>query len=856
MIINGVDISALIRIRQINRQLAPSIENQIFDIPGRHGAYHIRNLRKLRRIEVDYAIVGEDVADRIEKAHQLAGLLATEDDLTIVLPDEPNRVYIGSLSGETDLDEVRHTAQGVLVFVCADPDAYDLAEQRTVITAPSPLFQRDSTAYLPNGTVVSANRPRFVDGQALLIEEGTENAIFTVTSYTNWLSNIPIGDYSDQSAGGGTVRVTRLGQHHFRAEALTDISGTPSLFITSGFTWPADQPHTISCIIHDYYEAPGTTAPWGLGRTTSGSGDLNGRDGLGLKSFTYSAGSEISAGLGLRSDVDATIAEGSYIEFSFPQIELGRHYATTFIDGAREPEILTLPAQNMFPSEGTVELWLYETGQDLGREAILFDARQSANRLYLERTADRLPRLATLVSGASYSAVGYQPLEPGWRHIAGVWKQGELHVYVDGELVASNIDAALPGTFNTAALGSTPDGFYTANTMIGGLRISSRAKTAEEIAAAYQSGRPFEPDPATSYLLSMRGTLDARASDVIVNDGTAETYPKFTITFTEQTTHFEILNHDLIDPATGTPQAIRLGTPGDIEQTPVDPLTLVLHDTMGSTSEWQAGVSVDGGVIAGQMASDGTKFYASDFGTGSDWHGPALRRILASPVQDFIMEARVQLNNLIGQSGRVEIYLFDQNDQVIGKIAIKDSKANSQLNYVEARAGGLAGGTYFIAEAGDNPGVWNNFDGVLRLERNGARWQAYVAKIAPDGTHYARRTRYLTDSLGQYMNALASVQVHIAAGGEYEPTEMSISELRVYRINQVQEEQEVPYIAYPGDVIEIDCGLNRVTRNGAVANQIIALENRFFPLRVGQNTLELFPKGAAEVEVSWRRRWV
>ena len=482
MIINGVDISALIRIRQINRQLAPSIENQIFDIPGRHGAYHIRNLRKLRRIEVDYAIVGEDVADRIEKAHQLAGLLATEDDLTIVLPDEPDRVYFGSLSGETDLDEVRHTAQGVLVFVCADPYAVAI----------------------------------------------------------------------DESTG-------------------------------------------------------------------------------------------------------------------------------------------------------------------------VFDS--------------------------------------------------------NGELTA-------------------------------------------------------------------------------INEGSAETYPKFTVTFTEQTTHFEILNHDLIDPATGTPQAIRLGMPEDIEQTPVDPLTLVLHDTMGSTSGWQAGVSVDGGVIAGQMASDGTKFYASDFGTGSDWHGPALRRILASPVQDFIMEARVQLNNLIGQSGRVEIYLFDQNDQVIGKIAIKDSKANSRLNYVEARAGGLAGGTYFIAEAGDNPGVWNNFDGVLRLERNGARWQAYVAKIAPDGTHYARRTRYLTDSLGQYMNALASVQVHIAAGGEYEPTEMSISELRVYRINQVQEDQEVPYIAYPGDVIEIDCGLNRVTRNGAVANQIIALENQFFPLRVGQNTLELFPKGAAEVEASWRRRWV
>src|SRR5690606_41621434 len=107
MIVNGVDLSGLMKIRQINRQLAPNIDNIIFDVPGRHGAYHVRNVRKMRRIVVDFVIVGDSVEERVEKAHRLASHLATENDLTLGFPDEPNRMYIGSLAGETDLDEVR-----------------------------------------------------------------------------------------------------------------------------------------------------------------------------------------------------------------------------------------------------------------------------------------------------------------------------------------------------------------------------------------------------------------------------------------------------------------------------------------------------------------------------------------------------------------------------------------------------------------------------------------------------------------------------------------------------------------------------------------------------------------------------
>jgi len=484
MHINGIDVSGLMRIKRINRRLAPTIENLVFDVPGRHGMYHIRNQLKQRRIDIDFDIIGTSTADRIEKAHALAGILASQNDLTIILPDEPQKMYIGSLSGDTDLEEIMHLARGTISFICSDPYALDVS---------------------------------------------TQSASF----------------------------------------------GTSSLLTVS-------------------------------------------------------------------------------------------------------------------------------------------------------------------------------------------------------------------------------------------------------------------------------------------NTGTAETYPVFEITFNAPTTFFEIRNHSSIYPATGTPRAIMLGSAAsDFEQTPVDPMTLLIHDTMGSTSGWQAGVSVDGGIITGQMASDGQRFYASDFGSGSEWHGPALRRVLSTPVQDFLLQARIKLNNLVGQSGRVEIYLFDVNDRAVGKIALKDNSSRAQLNTFEARAGELTGGTYFVAEKGDTPGVWNNFDGILELERNGNRWRAYIAKVRPDGTHYARRTRFFTDTQGLYAAQVSSVQVHIAVGANYEPCDMSIDELRFYRINQVQQTTQVPYIAYQGDVIQVDCGLNRVLLNGRPSNHIVALENHFFALEKGQNLLELFPKGiTSNVQVTWRRRWV
>ena len=351
MIINGVDLSHYIRIKRINRQLAPSVENIVFDVPGMHGAHHIRNIRKARKIEVEFAIIGNSVPDRIEKAHIIAGYVTSEQDMTLILPDEPDKVYIGSLSGETDLDEILHIGQGTLTFFCSDPHILD-----------------------------------------------------------------------------------------------TDVQSAP------------------------------------------------------------------------------------------------------------------------------------------------FDA--------------------------------------------------------NGQLT-------------------------------------------------------------------------------IVNDGTAETYPSFSIAFNQSTTFFEIINYT-------TGKRVRLGFPIEVEQTAIDREELILHDTMASTSGWQQGSIIDNGVITGQMASDGQRFYVENYGEGEPgkWYGPALKRSFTQ-LQDFRIEMYGRINNLIGQVGRLQLYLLDPNNRLVGMIGMQDANVSMPINYGMVRIGPHSTGHTLLYQTAMTPSAWNDFNGIFRLERIGNRWTSLMDVHTP-----------------------------------------------------------------------------------------------------------------------------
>src|SRR5690625_7703406 len=71
---------------------------------------------------------------------------------------------------------------------------------------------------------------------------------------------------------------------------------------------------------------------------------------------------------------------------------------------------------------------------------------------------------------------------------------------------------------------------------------------------------------------------------------------------------------------------IILGQPQEVEQESVDPKTLVMHDTMLSTSGWQTASQVDTGNIVRQKGVDNKGFFVDEYDDekGDRWHGPSL----------------------------------------------------------------------------------------------------------------------------------------------------------------------------------------------------------------------------------------
>jgi predicted phage tail component-like protein len=338
-------------------------------------------------------------------------------------------------------------------------------------------------------------------------------------------------------------------------------------------------------------------------------------------------------------------------------------------------------------------------------------------------------------------------------------------------------------------------------------------------------------------------------SVVVQNNGSADTYPKFTITVNQPTTFL-----DIITPS----DYMRIGKPISVQETAVEREQIVLDDNMSNLSGWGATTYVDSGVVAGAMNSDGKDFYASSYGTGTGWHGPAVKKSLSQTVQDFRVEAYFKQYNA-GYTrliGRAEVYLLDANNAVIAKIAMMDTWKDTASNQAEVRLGDSMSPHYMINTTGKTKTWWNDFQGVIKLTRIGKRFTAYIANITTDGKNKHYRTWFVgyTDVDEKYQMPLAQVQLHLGAYGTNPPTNQAFQRIRVYKINQ-NTEQQIPYIAQAGDIIEIDHAKNLITKNGEDFLFTKDFGANFFALERGQTEIAVHPAGVATVQMTFRERW-
>lgn len=331
------------------------------------------------------------------------------------------------------------------------------------------------------------------------------------------------------------------------------------------------------------------------------------------------------------------------------------------------------------------------------------------------------------------------------------------------------------------------------------------------------------------------------------NAGYAKVFPKYTIDVEEDTTMISIYS---------TKKELTLGRPLSVDsEVPFQKYTTVLSDNLSTLTSWATGGPVDLGTVAGTFATSGYSFYPNDYGTGSQWHGPAIKKALPEPIQNFRVTAKVLFPNENPEEiGRLEVYLLDANGAKIAKISLRDGSYKSQYPY----AYGEIGGRRILDSVGSRIGAFNNFNGIMRITKDGQYIEVYfAAHVDENGVHHGRRIERFKDTANRFTSlAMAQIQLHQGAFGTYQPSlGAQFMDILVEEIHQ-GEETEIPYIAKAGDQVVIDTDLKEIRINGEIANKTRDPRTEFFSLVPGETTLGIFPETIGPVTVEFIERFL
>jgi len=380
-------------------------------------------------------------------------------------------------------------------------------------------FIRNSVAYTSNGMQVAADVPRYETGkfgQAIMIEEGTRNIFtnprllnngsgWTPNSSTVWVDSsgeYPYihceqqwdGVYQTLYLSNTTYTLTYLVKHKAGSNTIgSHFDGSPSMKIRvdSGawvdgniITVPSDGNWHLVEIQATY--------------TTAGSRNVYLQPGRGVTGV-------------------------SEFYFKYAQIEQ-KPYATSFIDGTRAAETLTIPTAGVLnPQEGTIEAWVYVP--DFWKPGIpywrrIWSIKDSGAGMYWLGFKPVSGKIEFEIYNNSVVAQNVSVAKPsvGWHHFAARWSPTEMALFIDGEKKGSFSNPSLPTNLGDAKLTigcrSTPSGgpstYDNVNTIIDDLRISNRARTDAEILSAYQSNQPLPVDAWTTLKADFDGNLDAQ----------------------------------------------------------------------------------------------------------------------------------------------------------------------------------------------------------------------------------------------------------------------------------------------------------------------------------------------------------
>jgi len=386
-------------------------------------------------------------------------------------------------------------------------------------------FARNSVAYTSNGAQVGVNVPRFEQGkfgQAVLVEEGTTNlnsdpffktgvSGWDVGTWTTleWLSS----EYNPFSKQNGVMRLyDNDGDKGFCLKVVS-ISNTPHtvsvlLKILKGNINNINVGGTIY-----YTDSTYTDYTWNDSNTTRY--DMSAIFGQGVYKLVATITPNSSKTI---SKYEIRISHSNTVETELLvyaiQLE-EKPYATSFIDGTRAAETLTIPTAGVLnPQEGTVEFWVKTPSMEhlSSHNTTLFTTASSTNynNSFFGYWVYSTRKLRMLVgTGTSYTVLeGTTVLQPNtWYYIVFKWTSNSASIYLNGQLEAQQ--SLTPNLIfsETFRIGCSHLKTEYLDSLIDDLRISNRARTDAEILSAYQSNQPLPIDENTTYALRFDNSL-------------------------------------------------------------------------------------------------------------------------------------------------------------------------------------------------------------------------------------------------------------------------------------------------------------------------------------------------------------
>ncbi|MDI3298261.1 MAG: LamG domain-containing protein [Bacillota bacterium] len=390
--------------------------------------------------------------------------------------------------------------------------AITITRNIALATSTPPTFSRPSVAYLTSGQQVAAGQPRFetIAGRmGLWVEERTTNEVANPSfeiDLTGWRARFNSGTLSRLSAGGF------VGSSFMRWVAA-DTSDFRGPLTSAYFTVNPNETITVSAWVKG--SGKGTLAILdATGQVVGGDGGgwLSSLGALDIPSAWTRWALTWTNNTGLVKYVYIHISQWvtpspATIDVDGVQFER-KGYATTYVDTSRAAETLTIPTAGVLnPQQGTIELSLQMLNLHNWND-ILTGALNSGRFDFFTDASGAVHWDFGLSNSGPISASGVLSVGP-WYVVALVWSAPSLTVYVNGSQVATNNSydpsVGLPTNFG---LNTGWDGDADCN--IDFLRISSRARTASEIAAvasAYLNNGTPPVDADTTYYLGFDGAI-------------------------------------------------------------------------------------------------------------------------------------------------------------------------------------------------------------------------------------------------------------------------------------------------------------------------------------------------------------